>query len=161
MDEREAARLLAGLASDLTLEGEYRVRHEDFVMGMPQSGERIRGRERMREFQGARSNTYTSMSSWRYEPGVWPVAGALGLSREAHSKNANFVFSRASSEPNRHNPCYDRRRIAHICWQILASGAIDCEGIVPHDVPFSGVPEAYEPYVDRNPERATKLGIRF
>jgi hypothetical protein len=29
------------------------VRHEGFVMEMLQSGERIRGRERMREFQGA------------------------------------------------------------------------------------------------------------
>jgi len=39
--------------SDLGAESGYEVRHEGFVMEMPQSGERIRGRERMREFQGA------------------------------------------------------------------------------------------------------------
>ena len=105
MDERQAHRFLTEMMSDLGAESGYELRHEDFVMGMPQSGERIRDRERMGEFQGACSNTYASMSSWRYEPGVWPVAGALGLSREAHSNNANLVFSRASSEPNRHNPC--------------------------------------------------------
>src|ERR687893_1461297 len=38
---------------DLGAESGYELRHEDLVMEMPQSGERIRGRERMREFQGA------------------------------------------------------------------------------------------------------------
>lgn len=52
IDEQEATRLLAGLASDLSPEGEYRMRHpEDYVMEMPQSGERFRGRENVRAFQ--------------------------------------------------------------------------------------------------------------
>lgn len=53
MDERQAHRFLTQLMSDLGAESGYEVRHEDFVMEMPQSGERIRGWERMREFQGA------------------------------------------------------------------------------------------------------------
>ncbi len=54
MDEREAARLLTELASDLSPAGEYAIRHpEDYAMEMPQSGERIRGRENMRSFQEA------------------------------------------------------------------------------------------------------------
>jgi len=54
MDEQEATRFLTGLASDLSPEGEYAIRHEeDYVMEMPQSGERIRGRENMRAFQEA------------------------------------------------------------------------------------------------------------
>jgi hypothetical protein len=54
MDEREAARLLTELASDLSPTGEYAIRHpEDYAMEMPQSGERIRGRENMRAFQEA------------------------------------------------------------------------------------------------------------
>jgi hypothetical protein len=54
MDEREAARLLTELASDLSPAGEYAIRHpEDYAMEMPQSGERIRGRESMRAFQEA------------------------------------------------------------------------------------------------------------
>jgi hypothetical protein len=54
MDEREAAWLLTELASDLSPGGEYAIRHpEDYAMEMPQSGERIRGRESMRAFQEA------------------------------------------------------------------------------------------------------------
>src|SRR3712207_381322 len=37
----------------LSAEEEYRVRHPDYVMEMPQSGERIRGREAMRAMQEA------------------------------------------------------------------------------------------------------------
>ena len=36
--------------SDLGADSGYEVCHEDFVMEMPQSWERIRGRERRREF---------------------------------------------------------------------------------------------------------------
>ena len=39
MDEQEATRLLTELASALSPEGEYQIRHpEDYVMEMPQSG---------------------------------------------------------------------------------------------------------------------------
>jgi hypothetical protein len=52
MDERQALRFATELASDPSPEGEYLTRHpEDYVMEMPQSGERIRGRENMRKFQ--------------------------------------------------------------------------------------------------------------
>ena len=88
-------------------------------------------------------------------------SGTLDLSREAHFNNANLVFSRASSEPNRDHPRWDRGRIAAACWEMLASGAIDCEGIIDPVVPFDEAPEAYERYVDRNPERAVKLGVSF
>ena len=54
MNEQEATRFLAELASALSPEGEYRTRHpEDYVMEMPQSGERFRGRESVRAFQEA------------------------------------------------------------------------------------------------------------
>jgi SnoaL-like domain len=53
MDEHQVRRFLADLFSDLSAEAEYELRHEDYVMEMPQSGERIRGRENMREFQKA------------------------------------------------------------------------------------------------------------
>ncbi len=52
MDEQEATRLLNELASALSPEAEYRIRHpEDYLMEMPQSGERFRGREKVRAFQ--------------------------------------------------------------------------------------------------------------
>ena len=51
MDEHQVLHFLAELFSDLSAEAEYNVRHEDYVMEMPQSGERIRGREKMRQLQ--------------------------------------------------------------------------------------------------------------
>jgi hypothetical protein len=56
LDEGGATRLLAGLATRLSPQAEYEIRHEDYVMEMPQSGERIQGRERMREFQSSCPN---------------------------------------------------------------------------------------------------------
>ena len=61
MDEQQAHRYLTELMSDLGAESGYEARHEDFVMEISQSRERIRGRERMREFQG----TYPSPPSMR------------------------------------------------------------------------------------------------
>lgn len=87
--------------------------------------------------------------------------GTLDLGREAHFNNASLVFSRAASEPNPDHPRWDRRRIAAACWQMLASRAVDCERIIDPVVPFERSPEAYEQYVDRNPERAVKLGVTF
>lgn len=60
MDEQEAWRFLAELFTNLSPEAEYAARHEDFVMEMPQSGERIRGRENMRAFQEAYSTSGSS-----------------------------------------------------------------------------------------------------
>jgi hypothetical protein len=52
MDEQEAHRFLTELLTNLDPEEEYDARHaEDYVLEMPQSGERISGRERMRRFQ--------------------------------------------------------------------------------------------------------------
>ncbi len=88
-------------------------------------------------------------------------SGTLDLGKEAHFNNASLVFSRASSEPNRDYPRWDRRRVATSCWEMLASGAIDCERIVDPVVSFDEVPRAYEEYVDRNPQNSIKLGVAF
>jgi hypothetical protein len=51
---REGIERLFGLTGGgLSPESEYRLRHEDYVMVMPQSGERIRGRDAMRAMQEA------------------------------------------------------------------------------------------------------------
>jgi ketosteroid isomerase-like protein len=44
---------LADLLSNLDSDAEYELRHQDFIADMPQSGERIRGRDAMRELQRA------------------------------------------------------------------------------------------------------------
>src|SRR5215210_594822 len=53
MDEQEAHRFLTDLYSHLSFEEEYNLRHQEYVMEMPQYGERFRGRENMRAFQEA------------------------------------------------------------------------------------------------------------
>jgi hypothetical protein len=51
---REAFERLVRRGSDaLSPEEEYQTRHEDYMMDMPQSGERIRGRDRMQAMQAA------------------------------------------------------------------------------------------------------------
>ena len=56
MDEQQASQFLTQLLPKLSPDEEHKLRHEDYVMEMPQSGERIRGREKMREFQEAYPN---------------------------------------------------------------------------------------------------------
>ena len=59
MHEREVRQLFFERLEHLSPEAEYELRHPDYVMEMPQSGERIRGRERMRAFQEAYPNPPT------------------------------------------------------------------------------------------------------
>src|SRR5215211_2874556 len=56
MNEQEASHFLTELLPKLSPEEEYEISHEEYIMEMPQSGERIRGREKMREFQEAYLN---------------------------------------------------------------------------------------------------------
>jgi hypothetical protein len=54
LDEREASRFLEGLFTTLSPEEVHEANHpDDYVMEMPQSGERVVGREYMRSFQRA------------------------------------------------------------------------------------------------------------
>ena len=82
MDEREATRLLTELASDLSPEGEHQIRHpEDYVMQMPQSGERFRGRDNVRAFQEAYTD-HSDPPSIRIrrvlvEDGLWVVESVI------------------------------------------------------------------------------------
>jgi hypothetical protein len=51
MNEQEIRGLFFERLEHLSAEAEYELRHQDYVMEMPQSGERIRGRENMRSMQ--------------------------------------------------------------------------------------------------------------
>jgi hypothetical protein len=57
MDQQEAQHFLDELFSRLSAEAEYQIRHEDYTTEWPQSGERLRGREKMREFTEAQSQS--------------------------------------------------------------------------------------------------------
>ena len=79
MDEWEAHRFLNELLSNLSPEEEYNVRHQDYVMEMPQSGERFRGRENMRAFQEAHPTPPASLQVRRVlvKEGLWVVEGVI------------------------------------------------------------------------------------
>ena len=85
MDEQEAHRFLTELLSNLNPEAEYELRHQDYVMEMPQSGERFRGRENMRAFQ----EDFPSGSSPRRSgyAGCWCGTGC-GSSRASSTTGA-------------------------------------------------------------------------
>jgi hypothetical protein len=74
MDEQQARHFLTELLPKLSPQEEYEIRHEDYVMEMPQSGERIRGREKMREFQEAYPNPPTmDLRRVLVRDGLWIV----------------------------------------------------------------------------------------
>ena len=94
MNEQQAQRFLTDMFTNLSAEAEYEIRHEDFVMEMPQSGERIRGRENMREFQRSfadNSNPPTiHLRRVTVRDGLWILEGVndygegQGLYRRGH-----------------------------------------------------------------------------
>jgi hypothetical protein len=51
MQEFEVRQLFTRLFEQMSADEEYEFRHPDYVMEMPQSGERIRGRENMHSMQ--------------------------------------------------------------------------------------------------------------
>ncbi len=76
MNEQEAHRFLVELFSNLSAQEEYELRHQDYVMEMPQSGESIRGRDRMREFQEAYPAPPTiQLRRVLVRDGLWVVEG--------------------------------------------------------------------------------------
>jgi hypothetical protein len=80
MDERQAHRFLTELYTVLSAEKEYALRHEDYIMEMPQSGERIRGRENMLGFQKALARNLPNPPSIRIDrvrvrDGLWVKEG--------------------------------------------------------------------------------------
>ena len=76
MIQQETHRFLTELFSNLSAQEEYELRHQDYVMEMPQSGESIRGRENMRSFQEAYP-TPPSIQLRRVlvRDGLWVVEG--------------------------------------------------------------------------------------
>ena len=80
MDEQQAERFLTELLANHDPQEEYDVRHpDDYVMEMPQSGERFRGRENMREFQEAHPTPPSSLRLRRVlvREGLWVVEGVI------------------------------------------------------------------------------------
>ena len=77
MDQQEAHHFLAELFSRLSIEEDYQIRHEDYTMEWPQSGERLRGREKMKEFQEAQSRPPRQLRRVLVREGLWVVEGVV------------------------------------------------------------------------------------
>jgi hypothetical protein len=79
MDEQAAHDFLDELYSLLSAEAEDQIRHEEYTMEWPQSGERLRGRQKMRAFQ--ESNEGSRPPRWvrrvLVREGVWVVEGSV------------------------------------------------------------------------------------
>ena len=79
MDEQQASLFLAELFSSLSAEAEDRIRHDAYTMEWPQSGERLRGRQKMREFQEANAGSRPPRRLRRVlvREGMWVVEGIV------------------------------------------------------------------------------------
>jgi hypothetical protein len=79
MDEQEARQFLAELFSRLSVEAEDRIRHDEYTMEWPQSGERLRGRQKMKAFQEANAGSRPPRRLRRVlvREGLWVVEGVV------------------------------------------------------------------------------------
>ena len=79
MDERAAHEFLTELYSLLSAEAEDRIRHDEYTMEWPQSGERLRGRQKMKAF--TESNAGLRPPRWPrrvlVREGLWVVEGSV------------------------------------------------------------------------------------
>ena len=79
MDEQAAHEFLTELYSLLNAEAEDQIRHDEYTMEWPQSGERLRGREKMKAFQ--ESNAGSRPPRWvrrvLVREGLWVVEGSV------------------------------------------------------------------------------------
>ncbi|MGH8866834.1 MAG: nuclear transport factor 2 family protein [Actinomycetes bacterium] len=112
---REGIELLFahGSPESLSPEAEFALRHEDYVMEMPQSGERIRTREAMRAMQEAfpvpPSSTLRRVvgagGMWvvegvnDYEGDVWHLIVVLELDRDGRIVRDTRYYTRAFEAP--------------------------------------------------------------
>ena len=100
MNEREAHRFLTGLLTNLDPEEEYSARHpDDYALEMPQSGERIRGREMMRRFQESYSTLAPSDPMRRIRlrrvlvrEDLWVVEGIAEYDDEREALNVVLIL---------------------------------------------------------------------
>lgn len=93
----------------LDADEEYELRHEDYVMEMPQSGERIRGRATMREFQRHYPNP-PSVEIRRIvgDGDVWVIEGVSRYPGDDEPYHAVVVFEMREGRISRDTRYYTR-----------------------------------------------------
>jgi hypothetical protein len=104
MDEQQANRFLTDLVFRLSAQAEGRIRHEDYTMEWPQSGERLRGRLTMREFQEANSGSRPPRRLRRVlvREGLWVVEGVVDYGwggKSTSCSSSNWVTGSLQRDP--------------------------------------------------------------
>lgn len=112
---REGVEIMLGLdGNGLSPEAESRLRHEDYVMEMPQTGERIRGRDAMRAMQEAfpvppsitlrrvvgSGRVWVVEGSNDYAGDVWHVVVVFELDADGSVVRDTRYYTRASEAPS-------------------------------------------------------------
>lgn len=106
-------RLLGITGEGLSPEAEFRLRHEDYVMEMPQSAERIRGRDAMRAMQEAfpvppsialrrvvgSGHVWVVEGTNDYAGDVWQVVVVLELDADGSIVRDTRYYTQASEAP--------------------------------------------------------------
>jgi len=107
-------RLLGVKGGGLSSEADYLLRHPDYVMEMPQSGERIRGRDAMRAMQEAfpvppsitlrrvvgSGKVWVIEGSNDYAGDVWHVVVILELDAEGSMVRDTRYYTQGSAAPS-------------------------------------------------------------
>ena len=92
IDERAAFEFLTELYSLLSAEAEDLIRHDEYTMEWPQSGERLRGRDTMRAF--VESNAGLRPPRWPrrvlVREGLWVVEGSVNYG--GGGRDSDFVL---------------------------------------------------------------------
>ena len=116
---RQAFELLLGSGPEtLSPAAEYELRHEDYVMEMPQSGERIRGREAMRSMQEGFPNppsisirrvvgadrTWVLEGVNDYGDDVWRVVDVLELASDGRILRETRYYAQPFPAPEWRSP---------------------------------------------------------
>jgi len=104
MDEQQANRFLTDLVFRLSAQAEGRIRHEDYTMEWPQSGERLRGRLTMREFQEANSGSRPPRRLRRVlvRERLWVVEGVVDYGwggKSTSCSSSNWVTGSLQRDP--------------------------------------------------------------
>jgi threonine dehydrogenase-like Zn-dependent dehydrogenase len=90
-----------------------------------------------------------------------PFPAGLWLGQEAHYNYGKIIFSRACSEPNPEYPRWSRHRIEDVVWDMLMKNKLDCSEIIDPIIPFSESAEGFMKFVDQEPDKSIKLGVKF
>lgn len=85
---------------------------------------------------------------------------ALALAGEWHRNRLDLRSVRPPSEPLREHPRWSYERLDRVAFDMLASGAIDVNGLLEPIVPFDEAPDGLR-LIDERPGESIKLAITY